>query len=411
MTRDARHPATMLEAARAHVRDVLAQAGLDPEAPPPATDIDVRGVITRLSSTGLLEERWSSSEVEGLILCRATAEEVALVNPGLALAYSLHSELVVGMCRRFSRGAGQGSPADEFVTGAGNGERIGCVATTEDHTGSNLSMVQLHAARAGGRWCLRGAKRYTTSGDIATDAVVLAATEHGPTLFLVDLDDPGVHRSEPFSTMGMEPSNAVRLELDVVLDDRRRLGPPGAGLLIVSRFLRMERLVAGLTSARLATESVLLARQFLIGRQGPGGPLIESPAIRHRVAAGSATAASLAAHADQVFERAVEGTVTDLQVAELKLVAARGACSVIDDMIQLLGGRGYTEHFPLSTWWRAARLMRIGGGTDEVMLEIIAAGLPAPSRAALLDHCAQLEARHLYPGRAADAAPDHLGAP
>ena len=333
-----------------------------------------------------------------------------MISPGLALAYSLHSELVFGACRRFARRHGPSSPAQEFLTGALAGTRTGCVATTEDHTGSNLAMIQTEATRDGDGWCLRGVKRYTTSGDIATDALVLARTVHGPTLFLVDLVDGQVRRSQPFDTMGMEPSNTVRLDFDEHLDDRRRLGPPGAGLLVIGRLLQIERLVAGLTSARLARESVLLAQEFLRRRDGPDGSLIDQPILRHRLAAAHATTASLEALADRVFDRACSKRVTDAEVAELKYTCARGACVVIDDMIQLMGGRGYTEHFPLSQWWRAARLMRIGGGTDEMMLDIIGVGSPDDARSALLDQFEAREQTHLYPSTdSGDETDQHQG--
>ena len=334
-------------------------------------------VFHQLGSSGYYRDRWRDGQVRGLPIALEFIRQVAPISAGVGLAASIHCEIVIAALRFSGRSPHQRALLDQAL----DGTMIGCLAATEDRGGSDLHGVTTCATPLGGdRWHLEGAKRYTTNLGTATHALVLARTAGGDQprhlLFLVELGLPGVNVRGFFPKLGVGPADAGRLELDVHLTrEEALLGPAGSGLVTLMRCLRYERLTVAcgvLATARVALD---LAIEFLRHREQFGQRLFDMQALKHRAGIAWTELEASEALLQRTVELVLQRRAREHHISAAKLHAARTANAVIDEALQMLGGRGYTTAFPIERFWRDVRLARIGGGSDEVMLETIGKGL------------------------------------
>jgi alkylation response protein AidB-like acyl-CoA dehydrogenase len=323
---------------------------------------------------GAMQERWKSGDVSGLRHAAVLATEVARVSASLGIALGIHCEVFLNLLSR-----PRSTVLREAFMGGLDGRVIGCVASTEPEGGSALAEVRSVAipSGAGDGWQLQGTKRYITSGTTATHAIVSAAVPSSngrqPTLFLVPLDHSGVRRLHRFDTLGMRGSDTAAIDFDLHLPDDHRLTGVGMGLMRLSAALTRERLVGGIQLVVRAADALRFVIAYCRHRRVGGDQrLLDQQAVRHRLADHAARIHAGQAAAVAILHQLERGEHADTETAALKLSAARTAQDVADDVVQLLGGRGYTADYPAEQWWRDARFARIGGGTDEVMREILA---------------------------------------
>jgi alkylation response protein AidB-like acyl-CoA dehydrogenase len=345
-----------------------------------------------LAKTGYLRDRWRDGATTGLPLATAMARRLGPLSGGVALALSVHSEVFMMALRLM----GRSRYAEELFEGALDGEVIGCLAATEDGGGSDLRGAQTRAVRTETGWMVRGRKRYTTNAGGATHTLVLAQTELGdrlaPSLLLVDLAASGVEVTGFYPKLGTLAADTGRIVLDTAVAPHALVGPVGSGLLTLLRCLRFERTMISAGVLSVARRALDLAVAFARLRRLGDQRLLDLQAVRHRLAEAQTRLVAVETMLDAVVARTAAGTVTDQDVATLKFLAARTACDVTDDAIQVFGGRGYTSVFPLERMYRDVRLARIGGGTDEVMLEIVASTLDRSDELAERSLASYLEA-------------------
>jgi alkylation response protein AidB-like acyl-CoA dehydrogenase len=351
-----------------------------------------RELFEALGAAGIFRDRWTAGTGAGLPLARAMAAELAPENGGVALAVSIHSEVFVHALHRFG-GARHAAVLDEALAG----RVVGCAAFTEPTGGSDLFSLRTHGTRVDGGWRLAGTKRYTTNLGTATHVLILAHTD-GPgfvpspapggtgeerarrahTLFLVPLDRPGVRVTRFFSTLGMRSADTGELVLDVELTDDDVVGRPGAGLLYALTILDYERVAAATAVVAGARAALGLATEHLRRREQFGRRLFDHQALAHRLADRWTDLQAAAALTDAACAAARGDQLPHHLVAAAKLFSGRSAQAAVDDAIQFLGGRGYLEDFPLERILRDSRLVRIGGGTDEMLRGIVALYLDVP---------------------------------
>ena len=339
-----------------------------------------REVFAELGEAGLFRERWEAGRVEGLPLALVLAEELALVAGGLGLPATIHGEVFLGALERLAESDWQRSVLDDAL----DGRAVGCFASTEPHGGSDLTAIRTSIARREGKLRLSGEKRYTTNAGTGTHVIVLCRSEdheedRDSCLVLLPLDHPGVEVVGFFPKVGVRSSDLAALRFDAELDDEMLICKPGTGLIHATRSLQLERIAAAAQLNMAARSSLGLALSFARAREIQGARMIDLGSIRHRLADARAELWAAEALLHGVVSAALAGRDVSHQTAGAKLFCARTAGRVIDECLQVLGGRGYTENYPLERYWRDARLARIGGGSDEVMRELIAAGLDNPS--------------------------------
>jgi alkylation response protein AidB-like acyl-CoA dehydrogenase len=273
------------------------------------------------------------------------------------------------------------------------GDLVGALAITEPGAGSDVAGISTRARRDGDGWVLDGEKVFITNGAWC-DWVVVAAKvtpedgapsedPHGQiTLFVVDADTPGFTRRR-MAMLGWRTSHTGELAFDGVrIGDEQRLGDVGAGFAQITRAFAWERLSMSLGAVSAAARTLELAIAYARDREAFGRPVASFQVWRHRfadlntrIATGRALthqALRLVVGQEEGHDPAPDPTMVLRTVAMAKLVTQRLAFDVADECVQVHGGAGYMMEYPAQRAWRDARLGPIGGGTDEIMKEIVA---------------------------------------
>lgn len=334
-----------------------------------------RSVYARLGDVGAFEARWpDGARGNGRIDIGALiARETTLASVGGCVAIGTHLE---GYFRALARCEHGAAIWDDALAG----RAIGALAVTERAGGSTPANCETLAERDGDGWIVSGHKHYASNMRAATDVVVFARTARGRdlssfTLFAIPTDDPRVTIT-PHDVVGCAASATCMVDLDAVrVGDERRVGAIGSGLILLLELLRAERL--GAASAGLAVAELMfeMALAFAERREIAGKPLRQHQAIAHRLATLASDIAAGRALLAERLRAAESGRITSAEAGQAKLVLNRIAWRTADEAMQIAGGRGFTEETPLARIWRDIRIGRIGGGTDEVQLELVAQSL------------------------------------
>jgi acyl-CoA dehydrogenase len=335
-----------------------------------------RSVFERLGAAGAFEARWPHRTRAGggdIGMAALIIREAALASVGGCIAVGTHMEGYFRALARSEYGA-------EVWDDALHGRRVGAMSVTEATAGSTPTTCGTRAQPSAGGWTLTGHKHYVSNMRAAHDCAVFTRTDDGRdlssfTIFIVPLDAPGV-RVTPHRLVGCRASGTAMLDLqEMQIGDERRVGRVGSGLMLLLEFLRAERIMAACAGLAVAELCLEMALAFTERRESAGLALRQHQAIAHRLAE---LASDIAAGRALVRERlaaAQRGQITSAEAGQAKLVLNRIAWRVADEAVQMLGGRGLTEETAMARIWRDIRIGRIGGGTDEVQLELVSQSL------------------------------------
>ena len=261
------------------------------------------------------------------------------------------------------------------------GEKVTAIAVTEPGGGSDVAALRTRAVRDGDQYVINGAKMFITNGAMADVYFVAARVDTGDTskrhrgisMFLVERDTPGFTVSRTLDKMGMRASDTAELSFqDVRVPAEHLLGREGVGFYEVMRVFQRERLVAGLHAVSMCDRALDDTMAYLRERQAFGGPLAGKQAIRHRIADLATSIEAARALTYAVAERYAAGEEILREMSMVKLFTAEMAQKVAYECVQLHGGYGYMREYPIERFARDVRLLTIGGGTSEIMREIIA---------------------------------------
>ena len=302
------------------------------------------------------------------------AEEMTHANSGgLAMGVAVHTDMATPPVHVF----GSEEQKRRYLVPAIAGQKIGCLGITEPDAGSDVAAIRTRAVRDGDDWVINGAKTYITNGHRA-DFIVLvtrtdpAAGHDGMSLFLVDMDLPGVVRERRLEKLGMHASDTALLAFqDVRVPASALLGQEGKGFYHIMWELQGERLIGAAGCVASAQKWFDQTLRYATERQAFGRPIGRFQVTRHKFAD---MATKIEAARQLVYTTAWRFARGDYPVREIsmaKLHAARIACEVTDECLQIHGGAGYMKEFGIERAWRDMRLNRIGAGTDEIMLDLI----------------------------------------
>jgi acyl-CoA dehydrogenase len=279
--------------------------------------------------------------------------------------------------------ARSGSPdlVDRYVRPALAGERIGALAITEPGTGSDVASIRTRAVRDGDHYVVNGTKTFITSGvraDFVTVAVRTGGEGHGGiSLLVVDKGTPGFTVDRRLDKMGWLCSDTAELGFaDVRVPVGNLVGAEGSGFLQIMQQFQSERLGLAVQAYATAQRCVDLTMAWVRERETFGRPLVSRQVVRHRLAemARQAWVARTATRAALEQWHATGDAV--LEVSMAKNTACAACDHVVDEAVQLHGGMGYLRDSEVERHYRDSRILRIGGGTDEIMNEVIAKLLP-----------------------------------
>ncbi|MFY1596920.1 acyl-CoA dehydrogenase family protein [Micromonospora sp. WMMD737] len=276
--------------------------------------------------------------------------------------------------------SGDAELIDRYVRPTLAGTMIGALAITEPDGGSDVASIRSHAQRDGDHYVVNGSKTYITSGvraDFVTTAVCTLPPGTGAlTLLVIDKGTPGFTVGRRLEKLGWHCSDTAELSfVDVRVPVANRVGAEDTAFLAIMQNFAAERLSLATQAYAIAQRSVELAVRWCRDRSTFGRPLASRQLIRHRLAEMHTRAEAARAYVHQVAARVAAGEPVVTEVAMAKNVAVAACAEVVDQALQLHGGYGYLRDAEVERHYRDARILGIGGGTTEIMNEIIAKGM------------------------------------
>ena len=259
------------------------------------------------------------------------------------------------------------------------GEKVCAIAVTEPWAGSDVAGLKTRAARDGGGWVINGAKLFITNGVYGDVYIVAARTDpaakgsRGVSLFIVEKGTPGFVVSRKLDKHGWRCSDTAELFFENVrVPAENLLGKENNGFYGIMRNFQNERMVIGAICAGESAKAIELTLDYVRSRKAFGGSLWDLQASRQRLALLASKAAAARALAYQAAEMDANGVECVRELSMVKAVSAEVLQEVVYGCLQLHGGTGYMIGTPIERMARDARILTIGGGATEVMLEEVA---------------------------------------
>jgi len=269
---------------------------------------------------------------------------------------------------------------EEYLLPAIKGEAVACIGVSEADAGSDVSAIKTRARKDGGDYVINGAKMWITNATHGKWISLLVNTddENGPyrnkSLIVVPLDAKGVTIGQPLKKLGMHCSDTAPIFFDDVrVPQSNLIGEEGKGFIYQMQQFQEERMWASLRTLAALTDAVDLTAQYVSERKAFGKALIENQVIYHRLGDMSAQLEALRALCYQAG-RAVMADSKDmvLLASMAKYLAGKLALEIPSACAQYFGGQGYMEENRITRVLRDLRIVAVGGGANEIMLEVIA---------------------------------------
>jgi len=336
-------------------------------------------VFARCGELGFLglhyEERWGGGGGD-LIAGVVFIEELARCGAGaIPMAVGVQTDMATPALAEL----GTDDQRERWLRPAIAGTKIGAIAITEPDAGSDVAAITTRAVRDGDVWRVNGRKMFITNGRRAHFLTLVAKTDahaghHGVSLFIVDTSLPGVSVSRTLDKLGMRSSDTAEVALDdVAVPARDLIGlEPGRGFQQLMWQLQYERLCGAAEcvghAAQTLDETIAYARE----RQTFGRPIAQHQVIAHKLADAATELTAARALLYSTTWTVMQGEYAVAEISMCKKYCAQVQNRLVDTCVQAWGGAGYLEETGIPRAFRDARLQRIGGGTDEIMNEVIA---------------------------------------
>jgi len=257
------------------------------------------------------------------------------------------------------------------------GEMIGCLGVSEPFGGSDVAGMRTTATKKGNTYVLNGSKTFITNGFYCDYMVVAAKTEpsagnKGISVFVVDRQAKGVSANK-LNKLGWRASDTAELAFDnVEVPESNLLGEQNKGFSYIMEAFSLERLIMGINAHARADYALEYALQYMSERETFGKPINQYQALRHRIADLYADMDMCRQYNYAVTQALDQGQYVVKEATISKLRSTKMADEVAYECLQFLGGYGYIEDYPMARLLRDSRLGPIGGGTSEILREIIA---------------------------------------
>jgi alkylation response protein AidB-like acyl-CoA dehydrogenase len=339
-------------------------------------------IIPKLAELGLLgiqfPEEYGGAGMSAVDYC-ICIEELARVDPGLALSVAAHN----GLCAAHVALAGTEAQKRKFLVPLATGAKIGAWGLTESTSGSDAAGMRTQAVRDGDTWVINGAKTFTTHGRVGDIMVVMAVTDRaagskGVSAFIVEKGTPGMRAGKKEDKLGMRASDTSEVLFeDCRVPAEQLLGGQGHGFIDTMQVLDAGRIGIAALSVGLAQGAYEAALGYSQQRKAFGHTISHFQAIQWKLAdnATRIEAARLLTYRAAYLKD--QGVRTTLESAMAKLYSSEIAVRAADDCVQIHGGYGFVKDYPAEKFFRDVKLTTIGEGTSEIQRLVIARQLLA----------------------------------
>jgi acyl-CoA dehydrogenase len=337
---------------------------------------------------------WSKAGAAGL-LCASMPEEYggaggtfaheAVINREFSLAGfdTFGGQLHSGIAAPYILHYGTEEQKRRWLPKLATGELIAAIAMTEPGTGSDLQAVRTTAKRSGNGYVLNGAKTFITNGQHANLIIVVAKTDpkaggKGISLMVVETDDAqGFRRGRKLKKLGMDSADTSELFFEEVqLPAESLLGTEeGQGFAQLMKELPQDRLIVAGHAVAMTERALALTIDYVKQRQAFGKAILEFQNTQFVLAECKTEATVAKVFIDHCLERHVAGQLDTVTTSMAKYWTTDLQGKIIDRCLQLFGGYGYMDEYPISRLYRDARVLRIYAGTNEIMKLLIARSL------------------------------------
>jgi long-chain-acyl-CoA dehydrogenase len=351
--------------------------------------------VEQWKQDGIMDRAMWAKAGEAGLLCASMPEEYGgaggtfahevVINREIALAgldcfgAPLHSGIVAPYILRY----GTEEQKRRWLPRLATGELIGAIAMSEPGTGSDLQGVRTSAKRSGNGYVLNGSKTFITNGQHANLIVVVAKTDpkqgaKGISLMVVESDDaPGFRRGRKLDKLGLDWADTSELFFEEVgLPAEALLGTEeGQGFAQLMNELPQERLIVATAAVAMMERALALTIDYVKQRKAFGKPIIEFQNTQFELAECKTEATIGRVFHDHCVERHVAGELDTTTASMAKYWLTDLQNKIVDRCLQLFGGYGYMEEYPIARMYRDARVQRIYAGTNEIMKLLIARSL------------------------------------
>ena len=292
---------------------------------------------------------------------------------GVAAGLNAHASIAMPPVFRF----GNEWQRQRWVVPGIKGEKVGALGITEPGAGSDVAGLRTRAKRTEGGWVVNGSKTFITNGVIADFLVCAVKTTeeggHGGISFLViETDSPGYEVTSKLEKHGWHSSDTGEIAFtDVEVPEEHLLGEENEGFQLIMANFAWERLLMAIGAVGAMDRLIDLSISYAREREAFGRPIAGFQAIRHKIAEMATKAAASRTLTWDTLRRFEEGENVVREVSMAKLFTQRTLVEIADEAVQIHGGYGYMKEYEVERALRDARLGPIGGGTDEIMKEII----------------------------------------
>ena len=298
-------------------------------------------------------------------------EEVARASASVGLSYGAHSNLCVNQIRRW----GNSDQKQKYLPKLISGEHVGALAMSEAAAGSDVVGMKLKAEKVGNGYRLNGTKFWITNGAYADTLVVYGKTGEGSrgiTAFLIEKDMEGFSIGQKIDKIGMRGSPTSELVFDdCFVPPENVLGEENNGVAVLMSGLDYERTVLAGIQLGIMQACLDVVLPYVRERKQFGKPIGSFQLMQAKVADMYVALNSSRAYAYQVAKACDAGKTTRFDAAGAILLASENAVKVSNEAIQALGGAGYTRDWPVERYYRDAKLLDIGAGTNEIRRMLI----------------------------------------
>ncbi len=341
------------------------------------------GIVNELGKLGFLGMTWPEelggaglTDLEAIVVI----EEIAKVDPSIALTVASHNSLCTGHIMLHANDAQK----KKYVPDLAAGRKLGAWGLTEPASGSDSGGMKTTAVRKGTDWIINGSKTFITQGSVGSTYVIMAVTDptqgkKGISSFILEKGMKGFTVGKKENKLGMRCSDTATLLFDnVVVPGENLIGSPGDGFRQALAVLDGGRIGIAALSVGIAQGSLDASLKYAKERRQFGQPLAEFQAIQWKLADIATEVSAGRLLTQQAAWLKMTGKPYSLAASKAKYFASEAAVRAANEAVQIHGGYGFIKEYPVEKLYRDVKLMTIGEGTSEVQKMIIARHLLVP---------------------------------